>query len=248
MISSPLRVRESSPEPPRLGPNELTPVHQSTIRRLQGVPIKAPGPLHLAAATVSVNRTTKVPISEPTSVLNVPKAKLSSSQNTVAIERLTLAVTQTTRLIARVSARKQGMNGVKEKELLQHIHAFVISRLTYALPYLRLLSAEKERINRLIRIWTCVPFCLWSRGVGQVPSPDADWTGHLDFKDTGRIFDEFATTALGGIPWQLEAILSQIQVNWPELTISWDEIGANWSQLHFHCDQLGADWDQLISG
>ncbi|KAH6939821.1 hypothetical protein HPB50_021866 [Hyalomma asiaticum] len=59
-----------------------------------------------------------------------------------------VAVTQTTRLIARVSARKQGM---KEKELLQLIHAFVISRLTYALPYLRLLSAEKERINRLIR-------------------------------------------------------------------------------------------------
>ncbi|KAH6929808.1 hypothetical protein HPB50_005959 [Hyalomma asiaticum] len=72
----------------------------------------------------------------------------SSSHNSVAIERLTLAVTQTTRLIARVSARKQGM---KEKELLQLIHAFVISRLTYALPYLRLLSAEKERINRLIR-------------------------------------------------------------------------------------------------
>lgn len=53
-----------------------------------------------------------------------------------------------TRLIARVSARKQGM---KEKDLLQLIHAFVISRLTYALPYLRLLGSERDRVDRLIR-------------------------------------------------------------------------------------------------
>ncbi|KAH6931690.1 hypothetical protein HPB50_027236 [Hyalomma asiaticum] len=65
----------------------------------------------------------------------------SSSHNTVAIERLTLVVTQTTRLIARVSARKQGM---KEKELLQLIHAFVKSSLMYALPHLHLLSAGRS--------------------------------------------------------------------------------------------------------
>ncbi|KAH6933913.1 hypothetical protein HPB50_018818 [Hyalomma asiaticum] len=32
---NPIRVRESSPEPRRLGPNELTPVHQRTSRRLR---------------------------------------------------------------------------------------------------------------------------------------------------------------------------------------------------------------------
>ncbi|KAH7979278.1 hypothetical protein HPB49_008951 [Dermacentor silvarum] len=42
-----------------------------------------------------------------------------------------------------------------------------------------------------------------NRAVGQVPPPDSDWTGQIDFGDTGRIFDEFATTALGGIPWQV---------------------------------------------
>ncbi|KAH6946018.1 hypothetical protein HPB50_011157 [Hyalomma asiaticum] len=36
----------------------------------------------------------------------------------------------------------------EKKELLRLIHAFVIPRLTYALPYLRILSAKKERINR----------------------------------------------------------------------------------------------------
>ncbi|KAH6948670.1 hypothetical protein HPB50_025843 [Hyalomma asiaticum] len=71
----------------------------------------------------------------------------SSSHNTVAIERLTLGVTQTTRHIARVSACKQG---IKVKELLQLIHALVVPRLMYTVPYLRLLSAEKERIEPLI--------------------------------------------------------------------------------------------------
>uniref|UniRef100_A0A224Z9T6 Tick transposon n=1 Tax=Rhipicephalus zambeziensis TaxID=60191 RepID=A0A224Z9T6_9ACAR len=40
---------------------------------------------------------------------------------------------------------------MKEQELLQLIHAFVISRLTYALPYLRLLVCERDRVDRLIR-------------------------------------------------------------------------------------------------
>lgn len=47
-----------------------------------------------------------------------------------------------------MSARKQGM---KEKELLQLIYAFVISRLTYALPYLRLLRSERHKLDWLIR-------------------------------------------------------------------------------------------------
>lgn len=38
MISSPSRLRESSPDARRLGPNELTPVHQRSSRRLRGEP------------------------------------------------------------------------------------------------------------------------------------------------------------------------------------------------------------------
>lgn len=68
--------------------------------------------------------------------------------NTVALERLAVTVTQTARLLGRISARKHGM---KEKELLQLLNAFVTTRITYALPYLRLLQAEKEKVDRLIR-------------------------------------------------------------------------------------------------
>lgn len=68
--------------------------------------------------------------------------------NTVALERLAVTITQTARLLARISARK---NGMKEKELLQLLNAFVTTRITYALPYLRLLKAEKEKVDRLIR-------------------------------------------------------------------------------------------------
>ncbi|KAH7984766.1 hypothetical protein HPB52_023885 [Rhipicephalus sanguineus] len=42
MISSPVRVRDGSPEPRRLGPNDLTPVHQRTSRRLRGEPPEFP--------------------------------------------------------------------------------------------------------------------------------------------------------------------------------------------------------------
>ncbi|KAH7934223.1 hypothetical protein HPB49_023138 [Dermacentor silvarum] len=68
--------------------------------------------------------------------------------NNFTIDRLTIAVNQTVHLITQVRARKQGM---KEKELLQIIHSFVISRLTYALPYLHLLQTEKAKLDRLIR-------------------------------------------------------------------------------------------------
>ncbi|KAH7934857.1 hypothetical protein HPB52_001410 [Rhipicephalus sanguineus] len=50
MIGSPLGARERSPDPQRLEPGELTPVHQRASRRLRGDPPEF-GPLPTAPAT-----------------------------------------------------------------------------------------------------------------------------------------------------------------------------------------------------
>ncbi|KAH7984587.1 hypothetical protein HPB52_022861 [Rhipicephalus sanguineus] len=50
MIGSPLGARERSPDPQRLEPGELTPVHQRSSRRLRGDPPEF-GPLPTAPAT-----------------------------------------------------------------------------------------------------------------------------------------------------------------------------------------------------
>ncbi|XP_077548355.1 high-affinity choline transporter 1-like [Haemaphysalis longicornis] len=51
-------------------------------------------------------------------------------------------------------------------------------------------------------LWVCVPFCLGHRAVGKAPLPDRAWAGEIRFGDAGTLVDHFATTALGGIPWQ----------------------------------------------
>ncbi|XP_037568136.2 uncharacterized protein LOC119449009 [Dermacentor silvarum] len=68
-------------------------------------------------------------------------------RNLITIDQLQMTVTQTTRLLHRVSARKQGM---KEKDLLQLVQAFVVSRLTYALPYLHLQKTERACLDCII--------------------------------------------------------------------------------------------------
>ncbi|KAH6945786.1 hypothetical protein HPB50_009944 [Hyalomma asiaticum] len=57
----------------------------------------------------------------------------------ITMDRLTITVNQMANLVSRMSARKRGM---KEKELLQIIQAFVLSHITYALPYWHLLQSE----------------------------------------------------------------------------------------------------------
>ncbi|XP_077525619.1 high-affinity choline transporter 1-like [Haemaphysalis longicornis] len=52
-------------------------------------------------------------------------------------------------------------------------------------------------------LWVCVPFCLGHRAVGKAPLPDRAWAGEIRFGDAGTLVDHFATTALGGIPWQV---------------------------------------------
>ncbi|XP_077516145.1 high-affinity choline transporter 1-like [Amblyomma americanum] len=58
-----------------------------------------------------------------------------------------------------------------------------------------------------IGLWACVPFCLGNKAVGLAPYPDNEWRGEIHMADIGQIVDEFATTVLGGIPWQVRVFL-----------------------------------------
>ncbi|KAL1431480.1 hypothetical protein MTO96_002251 [Rhipicephalus appendiculatus] len=58
--------------------------------------------------------------------------------NIVALERLAVAITQTAQFFARISTRKDGMKG---KELVQLLNAFVTTRISHVLPYIQLLKA-----------------------------------------------------------------------------------------------------------
>ncbi|XP_049271608.1 uncharacterized protein LOC125758439 [Rhipicephalus sanguineus] len=72
----------------------------------------------------------------------------SNRHNTHTIDKLSLSVQQTARMLARVRARREGM---RDHDLLRLVDAFVVSRLTYGLPYTRLLKSERDKIDVLIR-------------------------------------------------------------------------------------------------
>ncbi|KAH7942724.1 hypothetical protein HPB52_000387 [Rhipicephalus sanguineus] len=72
----------------------------------------------------------------------------SNRRNTHTIDQLSLSVQQTARMLARLRTRRGGM---RERDLLRLIDAFVISRLTCGLPYTHFLKSERDKIDVLIR-------------------------------------------------------------------------------------------------
>ncbi|XP_077545189.1 uncharacterized protein LOC144158274 [Haemaphysalis longicornis] len=68
--------------------------------------------------------------------------------NTTFLANLTSQVNQTTNLLRRITTRHEGL---KEAERLRLIQAFVISRITYSLPYLAPSSTELKKVDCLIR-------------------------------------------------------------------------------------------------
>lgn len=72
----------------------------------------------------------------------------NKGRNAETLNRLEKATLQTIRLINRITNRHAGM---KEAETLRLVQAFVLSRITYSLPYLRLTQADKSRVEILLR-------------------------------------------------------------------------------------------------
>ncbi|KAG0427990.1 hypothetical protein HPB47_025010 [Ixodes persulcatus] len=72
----------------------------------------------------------------------------ADGNNYEMIESLKASTYQIPRLISRISGRHFGR---KEKNLVRLVRAFVVSRLAYVLPFLRLGVAEKAKLDCLIR-------------------------------------------------------------------------------------------------
>lgn len=72
----------------------------------------------------------------------------SNGYNGDAITKMENCAQQTMRLIQRIANRRHGM---KEQNLLRLVQAFVVSRISYAAPFLDLKVSEKEKINGIIR-------------------------------------------------------------------------------------------------
>lgn len=64
------------------------------------------------------------------------------------LSRLSSQVNQTIGLIRRIASRHHGL---KERERIRLVQAFIISRITYSLPYLKVTNADLLKINCLIR-------------------------------------------------------------------------------------------------
>ncbi|KAG0431193.1 hypothetical protein HPB47_022014 [Ixodes persulcatus] len=71
----------------------------------------------------------------------------ADDNNYERIESLKASAYQFTRLISRISGRHIGM---KERNLVRLVRAFVVSRLAYVFPFLRLGVAEKAKLDCLI--------------------------------------------------------------------------------------------------
>ena len=72
----------------------------------------------------------------------------SNGHNGETIRLLESSAQQIMRLIKRIANRHYGM---KENNMIRLVQAFVISRIVYVIPYLRLQVAEREKIERIIR-------------------------------------------------------------------------------------------------
>lgn len=72
----------------------------------------------------------------------------ADGNNSETIASLKATTYQITRLISRIAGRNYGM---REKNLIRLVRAFVVSRMAYVLPFLRLGSAEKNKLDCLIR-------------------------------------------------------------------------------------------------
>ncbi|KAM7288108.1 hypothetical protein ISCGN_031798 [Ixodes scapularis] len=68
--------------------------------------------------------------------------------NKSTIDRLDAMTTQVCGMMRRIRNRR---HGIKEKEAIQLVQAFIIARLTYGTPYLNLNKAEMQKLNVLIR-------------------------------------------------------------------------------------------------
>lgn len=73
---------------------------------------------------------------------------LANRLNTHSLQTLRTAVDHTLPLIGHVS-NKHG--GLRESELLRLVQAFVLSKITYSLPYLHLSHAEIDTVDILLR-------------------------------------------------------------------------------------------------
>lgn len=72
----------------------------------------------------------------------------ADGNNYETINSLKATTYQITRLISRISGRRFGM---RERNLVRLVRAFVVSRMAYVLPFLRLGVAEKTKLDCLIR-------------------------------------------------------------------------------------------------
>lgn len=72
----------------------------------------------------------------------------ANRSNTIHIKNLSTHVNQTICLMKRITNRRAGL---RERDRIRLIQAFVISRITYSIPYLHLSAQEMKAINTLIR-------------------------------------------------------------------------------------------------
>lgn len=71
-----------------------------------------------------------------------------NDSNTEAVRALEGNVNQVLRLISRVTNRH---NGLKEGNIIRLIQAYIISRIAYLTPFLKLKTEEKTKVNNLIK-------------------------------------------------------------------------------------------------
>ncbi|KAH7978886.1 hypothetical protein HPB49_007231 [Dermacentor silvarum] len=102
-------------------------------------------PLSPSPLTVSLDGT---PISLVSTLRILGLFLQSNGRHTTLITRLTNTVHQTIRLIRRIANRHHGM---REHVLRRLVHAFVLSRFIYSLPYIFLSRTEEDKVNSLIR-------------------------------------------------------------------------------------------------
>lgn len=87
-------------------------------------------------------------ISESDSVRVLGMHLRKDLSNADAILRIGKTAKSTARLIRRIANKR---SGVKEGDLCRIVHAFVVSRVLYTVPYMRLTTTDTKKLDSILR-------------------------------------------------------------------------------------------------
>lgn len=175
---------------------------------------------HKNQATIDIH-VDNSPIKEVQTVKILGLCINNKGNNHLAIQKLRLVSEQVGRMIARITTRKSGM---REEDTLRLVQAFVVSRIVYAAPYLRLKKFDIKNLDVIIRT-------AYKKALGLPLTTSTDRLLRLGVHNTvDELIEAHLTAQVVRLSTTLTGrqVLNDLNINCPEQLDPKSDIPASW--------------------